>query len=391
MLSIIYIKKDKNVYNIQKDYFLKRNTYFHEQLSRLDIKFGGYLINFGNQFQFTGNSFTGKKEEVVLITSQTITNNEFSLIKKYLKTSKITVLGCVLKEANFGNKTVLHPSMDEPRNIPSWHEEGHKLFKDMTLPGYSCFSIESIIESYHKMMHDYPQESLRLKFGNGYNSIDHYIINSEKDFDKVIEVVKKFDSLESVGISIEPNLRNVKSYGVTRLSFENTVQISFGIQSFQQNTYIGTELIFHPDQNHRRFIDLNLTAYKKLSPYSLQLNRFNTDIVEGELTDGTKLYGITDLSLRTGAATIIELEMLTKSFGEGIYQIYSNKPLSLERLSQLNEYIKDKDIQVVLLSQYVITLLYLIKSKDQLETKHFKAIEKIIKGVDYNKNLLFRV
>lgn len=391
MLSIIYIKKDKNIYNIQKDYFLKRNTYFHTQLSQLGVEFAGYLMNFGNQFQFTGNSFLDKKEEIVLITSQTITNNELSLIRKFLQVSKITVLGCVLKEVNFSNKTVLHPSLDEARNIPSWHEEGSKLFTGMTLPGYSCFSTESVTKSYYKLVQDFPKESFRLKFGNGYNSIDHYIIKSEKDFHKVIEIVKKFDALESVGVSIEPNLNKVRSYGVTRLKFGNKKQVSIGTQSFSQETYIGTELIANPTKNHTKFIDLNSAAYKKLSPHSLQLNRFNTDIVEGELTDGTTLYGITDLSLRTGAATIIELEILTQNPGEGIYQIYSNKRLFSEKLDQLHKYLTDTDIKIVLHSRYVITLLYSASSKHYLQTPRFKEIEENIKGVAYNKNLLFRI
>lgn len=364
--------------------------YFHEQLSRIGIEFGGYLINYEEEFQYTGNTLLKKDKEIILITGQTLTNSEFSAVQKYLQSKKIQVLGCVLKENNFGNKTILHPTLDEPQNIPSWHQEIHELYKDLTLPGYSCFTLESIRKSYAKLKEQNPKESVRLKLGNGYNGVDHYIIESETGLQKVIEIVNRFDELEEVGVSLELNLSNTNSYGVTRLELNSKVQVTICKQSSLNNTYIGSELIIHPNDEEKLYVEMNEKAFSAMESHSKQLNRFNTDIVVGSLHTGQKLFGITDLSLRTGAATIVELEKLTDNLNCGVYQIYSDKAISRQKKNTLERVLANSDIRIVVLSRYVITLCYPISSKHILETREFKAIEGEIMGVPYDKNILFQ-
>lgn len=390
MISIIYLKKNKSVYNIQKDYFLKRNMYFHEQIARLGIEFGGYLINYEDEFQYTGNTLLKKDKEIVLVTGQTLTNSELSSIEKYLQTKNVYVLGCVLKESNFGNKTVLHPSLDEPQNVPSWHQEVHGLYTGLTLPGYTCFTLDAIKKSYEKLVQEYPGEDIRLKLGNGYNGVDHYIITSHAGLERVLGVVDKFDDLEEVGVSLETNLYNTSSYGVTRLEFHGKEQITICLQNSIGNTYTGSELITNPNKEEKLYAQMNHKAFLSMEKHSKQLNRFNTDIVIGKLKSGEVLFGITDLSLRTGAATIIELEKLTKNLDCGVYQIYSDKPISRKKKDKFEKVLAGSDIRIVVISRYVITLCYPVSSKEILKSEQFKQVESEVMGVSYDKNLLFQ-
>lgn len=390
MISIVYLKKNRSVYNIQKDYFLKRNMYFHEQIARLGIEFGGYLINYEDEFQYTGNTLLKKDKEIILITGQTLTNSELSSIEKYLQSKNVQVLGCVLKESNFGNKTVLHPSLDEPQNVPSWHQEVHGLYTGLTLPGYTCFTPESIKKSYQKLLIEYPGEDIRLKLGNGYNGVDHYIITSHTGLERVLGVVDKFDDLEEVGVSLEINLNDTSSYGVTRLELNGKEQITICLQHSIENTYTGSELITNPSDEEKLYAEMNNKAFMSMETHSKQLNRFNTDIVIGKLKTGKVLFGITDLSLRTGAATIIELEKLTDNLDCGVYQIYSDKPISRRKKDKLEKVLTGTDIRIVVISRYVITLCYPVTSKEILKSEEFKEVESEVMGVSYDKNLLFQ-
>ena len=364
--------------------------YFHEQIARLGIEFGGYLINYEDEFQYTGNTLLKKDKEIILVTGQTLTNSELSSIEKYLQSKKVQVLGCVLKESNFGNKTVLHPSLDEPQNVPSWHQEAHGLYTGLTLPGYTCFTLDAIKKSYERLVKEYPGEDIRLKLGNGYNGVDHYIITSHTGLEKILGVVDKFDDLEEVGVSLETNLYNTSSYGVTRLELNGKEQITICLQNSIGNTYTGSELITSPNKEEKLYAQMNHKAYLSMEKHSKQLNRFNTDIVIGKLKTGKVLFGITDLSLRTGAATIIELERLTKNLDCGVYQIYSDKPISKKKKDKLEKVLAGSDIRIVVISRYVITLCYPVSSKEILKSDEFKQVESEVMGVSYDKNLLFK-
>jgi hypothetical protein len=240
------------------------------------------------------------------------------------------------------------------------------------------------------LVEEYPGEDIRLKLGNGYNGVDHYIITSHSGLERVLGVVDKFDDLEEVGVSLETNLYNTSSYGVTRLELNGKVQITICLQNSIGNTYTGSELITNPNKDEKLYAQMNHKAYLSMVKHSKQLNRFNTDIVIGKLKTGKVLFGITDLSLRTGAATIIELEKLTKNLDCGVYQIYSDKPISRKKKDKLEKVLAGSDIRIVVISRYVITLCYPVSSKEILKSVEFKQVESEVMGVSYDKNLLFQ-
>lgn len=389
MISIVYIKKNTHTYRIHKDYLLKRNMYFQKQLEDFGIESSGFLIEVQDGFQYTGNMILKKNTEVLLITDATLSVKEFHQVKKFLNLDKIEVLGCVVTRSQLGNKTILHPCLDNPENIPNWYKERQTDFSDFTIPGYTCFSLESVTKSFRSLKTKYPKETLRLKFGNGTSGIDHYLIKTEKDLADILILLNNFSKLSEVGAAIELNLIQIESYGVTKLKILDTELTTIGKQSTQNSVYIGSELVTVNTSKEKELIKICNKVLKKIEPYAEQLNRFNVDIVIGKLASGEIIKGITDISLKIGAATIIELNKLIANTDTGVYQIYSTQPIKTRNQKLLIDFLKDNNLSLTVVSRYILTISYPIKNKKILTSTKFKNLENKIKKIDYNKNILF--
>lgn len=389
MISIVYIKKNTHTYRIHKDYLLKRNMYFQKRLEDFGIESSGFLIEGQDGFQYTGDTILKKDTRVLLITDTTLSVDEFHQIKEFLNLDKIEVLGCVVTKSQLGNKTILHPCLDNPENIPDWYKECQIDFSDFTIPGYTCFSLESVTQSFRNLRTKYPKETLRLKFGNGTSGIDHYLIKTEKDLANILILLNNFPKLSEVGTAIELNLTQIESYGITKLKILDTELTTIGKQATQNSVYIGSELVTVSTSKEKEFIKICNKALKKIEPYAEQLNRFNIDIVSGKLASGKIIKGITDISLKTGAATVIELNKLISNTNTGVYQIYSTQPIKIRNQKLLIDFLKDNNLDLTVVSRYILTISYPIENKKILTSPKFKNLENKIKKIDYNKNILF--
>lgn len=389
MISIVFLKRKSHVYKIHKDYLLKRNIYFQSELLKLGIKPSGFLIESNLGFQYTDNTVLPKDTPITLITDSTLSISELENIKSFLNSSKIEVLSCVISENQIGNKTILHPCLDNLENIPNWYKNCKINFKKYTIPGYSCFTLDSITTSFRRLKKQYPNETFRLKYGNGTSGVDHHRLRDECDLANVLVKINQFQELCNVGASIEIDLENTKTYGITKIKILNKEITTIGKQSFKNNVYIGSEIVTERREEEKALLKIHEGLFKLILPFSEQLNRFNIDVVIGQLTDGSIIKGVTDLSLKPGAATVLELKKLITGLDTGVYQIYSTKPIKIENQELLTSFLKNNEMELSVLSKYIITINYPLSKKHLLLSPKFKNLEAEIKKIDYSKNKLF--
>lgn len=365
--------------------------YFQDILSSANknTEKGGFLVRSGNELSYTGDTLITKNPEILLISSSPVTSEEYRNISSFFNTNKLEVFGCVVDDQNYGNKTILHKSLDRISDQPEWYKQNQIDFSKYTLPGYTCFTLESTITSAKKLLKQFSGETLRLKFGNGYNGIDHYLISSEHELIDTLVKVNEFKDLSDVGISLEINLNNSQAYGVTLLNIFGKTNPTIAKQTSKNNVYIGSELIEPTTLLHKKMLNDTKSVSKLYKSQSLQLNRFNLDYIEGTTKSGDKHLAITDLSLRTGAGTVPELMKILKNKNTGVYQIYSNKAITSKTALMLSTLLKGTGIEIVVASRYTFTLCYPIESRTFFETKAFLELEKIVKNIDYDKNKLF--
>lgn len=391
MKSIIHIKKSGNDYKILLDYFLRRSIYFQKQLADFGIEKAGYLIDFGDEFQYTNLDKLSKNDEILLILDNTISTSEFKKISKYLESGNVQVLGCVVDSSNYGDKTILHETTSSQEFIPEWYHKVHGLISQFSIPGYTCFDTQSLQIAYDKLKAKFPHDNLRVKLGNGNNGIDHYVIKNRRDLYLVLKVINNFKELRKSGISIELNLEKTTTYGITRFELNNEVIHTIGKQHFLDGVYIGSELI-EPNSNfEKQLTAMCNNAHEILSTHAQKLNRFNVDIIQGNTFSGQKIHGIIDLSLRVGSATFIELDKFLQDKNSGIYQIYAKNRIQKSDILELKKLIYGKDIEISIISKYVITLKYAIEEIKFFNTKNFKSFETNIKVGNYYENPLFRI
>jgi hypothetical protein len=390
MKSIIYIKKSTDDYKILIDYFLKRSLFFQEKLSEYNIIPAGFLINFEDEFHYTHYNKLQNTEKILLILDNTISTKEFIKIKNYLNTDNIEVFGCVLDDYQCSNKTILHSVVETGENEPHWHKNTNEILNKYSIPGFTCFDTLSVEKAYYKLLTKFQGESLRLKLGNGNNGIDHYVINDKDDLYLTLKVINKYKDLAYTGVTLELNLEDTTTYGVTRFSFNNEVISTIGKQTFKDGVYVGSELIEPNTKFEKDLPKLCQNSYKLLLNIGNQLNRFNIDVIKGKSKSGRTYTGIIDLSLRVGSATYLELVKLIDKKSMGIYHIYSPNRINTKKAVLLENYLNSTKIKVVVQSKYVFTLLYPVDEKHLLETKEFKEIEDKIQEIRYYKNPLFR-
>ena len=390
MKSIVYIKKSENDYEILIDYFLRRSIYFQKQLSKLGITRAGYLINFGGEFQYTHFDKHTNDQDTILILDNTIPVSELEEIEKYLEIKNIKVLGCVVENYYYGDKTILHDTISSQAFSPNWYNKIRNSISKFSIPGYTCFDIESIEKAFALLGKEYPRESIRLKLGNGNNGIDHYVVNDRNDLFLAMKVINTYKQLDTSGVSVELNLENTITYGVTRLSLNGEVINTLGKQTFIDGVYVGSEIIEERGEFENQAIQICNEAYKILEPFGQQLNRFNVDIITGTTKNNKRLTGIIDLSLRVGSATYIELEKLINNKATGVYHIYSRKKITKATTELLKKTLENTKIEIIVKSKYVFTLKYPTNESSFLESEEFKAIENKIKEINYYKNPLFR-
>ena len=390
MKSIVYIKKSENDYKILIDYFLRRSIYFQKQLSQLGIKRAGYLINFEGEFQYTHFDKHTNDSDILLILDNTIPSSELEEIEKYLEIKNIKVLGCVVDNYYYGDKTILHDTVSTHAYSPKWYSNIRNSISEFSIPGYTCFDIESIEMAFNTLAKEYPGEAIRLKLGNGNNGIDHYVVNDRHDLFLAMKVINTYKQLNSSGVSVELNLENTITYGVTRLNLDGKIINTLGKQTFIDGVYVGSQIIEERGEFENEAIRICNEAYKILKPFGQQLNRFNVDIITGTTKNNKRFNGIIDLSLRIGSATYIELEKVINNNATGIYHIYSKKKITKKMTESLKKSLVDTNIEVIVKSKYVFTLKYPIKDSDYFNSKKFKNIEHEIKEINYYKNPLFR-
>jgi hypothetical protein len=205
-----------------------------------------------------------------------------------------------------------------------------------------------------------------------------------------MKVINTYKQLNSSGVSVELNLENTITYGVTRLNLDGKIINTLGKQTFIDGVYVGSQIIEERGEFENEAIRICNEAYKILKPFGQQLNRFNVDIITGTTKNNKRFNGIIDLSLRIGSATYIELEKVINNNATGIYHIYSKKKITKKMTESLKKSLVDTNIEVIVKSKYVFTLKYPIKDSDYFNSKKFKNIEHVIKEINYYKNPLFR-
>lgn len=389
MISIVFLKQKSYTYKIHKDYLLKRSIFIQQELSELGIKPSGFLIESAIGLEYTDNTVLKKNTPITLITDSTLSSQEFKKIKLFLNSTKIDVLGCVVSENQIGNKTILHPCLDKDENIPNWYKNCKIDFSQYTIPGYTCFTLDSVTKSFRRLLKDFPQETFRLKFGNGTSGVDHHKLRNETDLSNILVRLDNFAELPNVGVSIEINLKGVTSYGITKFRVVDKEITTIGRQYFKNKVYIGSELVPRRGILEKELITINTGLCDIIHPHSEQLNRFNTDIVIGKLSNGTILKCVTDLSLKIGAATIPEIKKIVLGSDTGVYQIYSTEPIRIQNQKFLTDFLKKHGLELSVLSKYIMAISYPLSKKYLLSTPEFRELENNIKNISYSKNTLF--
>jgi len=367
MNTIVYLKDTRTssgfIENFVRktDLTLKRGFLFQKMLAKHGFESNGILIKTRKKFIFSGN-FPNADEKTLVILSSAISDSELSKIRQFLGSAKLEILGCSMRDPRISYKSSLHPSLDKKSSIPKWYKENIFELSDITLPGYSCFSHESLRRSFKKLQQDYPGETIRLKFADlfgGFNQKTFIDLGQFTKYTNKNKLIK--DELSKKGVVLELNLNFSSTYSLTNFELDGKKICSYGKQHNNRSIYRGT----FPLGKKPKVGEMLDRYYSVLEPQirknSSNLNRFNFDVVVGKLNNGKKISGVTDLSLRPGFASVLEINILysKKNYDKGIFIIYSSEKIRRAENSIISEFISHENgIQELANTNFLIILEY---------------------------------
>lgn len=230
--------------------------------------------------------------------------------------------GGVVQHLEHADKAILHMLPSHGAQHPRWYSPRFaQNVQEVTLPGYTTFTIEDAVRAYHLMRSD--DLTVRLKDPANTGGLGQHFIDTEA---KLVSILAQYEAkLAKTGIVLEADLHGPITITIGYVNIDGAIYTWHGrpydVNHDGMTRFGGNELTvvrggldvlrkYTKDSHDQLAVDQAKRVFDVYSLLGTTISRATLDVVQGMSCDGTFLSGVTDPSLRPSASSAAEIRAI---------------------------------------------------------------------------------